>query len=151
MTSLTLVNVNLNAPVKSIMTEKLVKVEPNAIVSRIADLFEKNNLHHLPVINEDGVAVGIISKNDYHKLQHHFTIFNFDEAKDYNKKFFDTLIAEEIMVKKPITIGPGTTIEQALKMFLTNKFHCLLVVDHEKCVGIITPFDFLEMLIEQGK
>lgn len=140
--------INLNQSIKALMSQQLVTVQPNTMVTEVAEIFDNNKFHHLPVIDSEEKPVGIISKNDYHKLQHHFTLFQYKEASRSNEKLFETLIAEEIMTKEPICIGSGTTIRECLKMFISNEFHCLIVVEKGKMVGIITPFDFIKFLNE---
>lgn len=139
-------NIDLEATVKSIMTKNLITVKPYTIVNKVAEIFEKNNFHHIPVLDDTGVPKGVISKSDYHKLQHHFTLFNYKESIRKNEDLFETLRAEEIMAENPICIGSGTSLKQILKIFSRNEFHCLLVTENKKCVGIITPFDFLRLL-----
>ena len=139
-------NINLETTVKSIMTKNLISVNPNTLFNEVAEIFDNNNFHHIPVLDDAGVPKGVISKSDYHKLQHHFTLFNYKEAVRKNEDLFVTLRAEEIMVENPICVGSSTSLKQILKIFSRNEFHCLLVTESKKCVGIITPFDFLRLL-----
>ncbi|WP_235296423.1 CBS domain-containing protein [Portibacter marinus] len=144
---MTLTTIDLSTHVSEIMTASYISVHPDASMFEIKEIFESNNFHHLPVVNENKVGVGVISRSDYNKLLHHFTLFNFEDAKIYNEKFFRSLIASDVMTKNPISVSYHTEINEVLKMFMVNKFHCLLVRSEEKCVGVVTPYDFLELLL----
>lgn len=142
---------NLNVPVNELMSTEIRFVGPDTLMSEIDRIFKTCSFHHLPVINEEGQPVGMISKSDYHKLQHHFTIFNSSEADENNIRLFESLIAEEVMSPNPIVVDADANIDEALKLFMSNIFHSLIVVKNEKCVGIITPYDFIEYLYELVK
>ena len=53
------------------------------------------------------------------------------------------LTVEHIMVKKIITISPGTTIERAAYIMQQNRINALPVIEAEKLVGIITRNNFV--------
>ncbi len=142
--------IDLNVSVQEIMSKNLKSVGPNTLLSEIDTIFKNNNFHHLPVLNEMGGVIGMISKTDYHKLQHHFTLFNYQEAQDANDKFFESLLAEEIMNKNPIVIHKGTTIKETIKMLLRNEFHSLVVIEDNKSIGLVTPHDILKFLIRDN-
>lgn len=54
----------MHAPVKAYMTRKLITGKPAATIREVEQLLYKNNIGHLPVI-EDGFPVGIITRSDY--------------------------------------------------------------------------------------
>lgn len=139
----------LDTTLREIMTEDFIYVKANTLMQEVIDIFDNNPFHHLPVLDHDGKPIGMISKSDYNKLLHHFTLFNYKEAEVNNERFFRSLIAEDVMNKKPITIKVGTNLREILKMFMVNRFHSLIVVEEDRCIGIVTPFDFLELLMEQ--
>lgn len=62
-----------NAPVKSIMSTKLVVVNPDTPVSEIRKLMVEKGVGRIPVI-EDGILVGIITKTDIIRSLHNIEI-----------------------------------------------------------------------------
>ena len=56
-------------PVSTIMTRTLVVIKPNDPIEVVHNLFEKNNFHHMPVVDHNKL-VGIVSKTDYLKIRH---------------------------------------------------------------------------------
>ena len=57
---------------------------------------------------------------------------------------------KEIM-NKVITIKPDATIKDAADLMSKKRFGCLVVVDEEKIVGIITERDILSKVEAKGK
>ena len=91
----------------------------------------KNKITGLPVVRaSDGTLVGIVSRRDVFR--------KFDE---------DQL---SLIMKKDIkTVAPGTSIEDATKIFSEYRIHRLPVVDNGKLVGIITPTDLLDVVMKK--
>jgi acetoin utilization protein AcuB len=58
------------------------------------------------------------------------------------------LTVEMIMIRKIITISPGTTVERAALIMQENRISALPVIDDEKLVGIITTTDVMEVLLQ---
>ncbi|MEJ8542628.1 CBS domain-containing protein [Methanothermobacter wolfeii] len=50
--------------VEEIMKEKVITVSPEASVSDAAELMDKHDIKRLPVVDEDGNLVGIITRGD---------------------------------------------------------------------------------------
>ena len=65
---------NPNTLIRQIMTTNLVSVNPQSKVKNIKEIFDKNNFHHLLVIDNQNELVGIISKVDFFKFAHTLTL-----------------------------------------------------------------------------
>lgn len=135
---------NIHRPVSSIMSTDLKTVDPLVLMTDVAEIFDTNNIHHLPVISDEGLPLGIISRHDYNQLQHHFTRKGWEMAEAANKKLFRTMTAKEVMTTNPVTLDKDASIQQAVDFFLTNLLHSVLVTDEGKCVGIVTPHDVIK-------
>lgn len=126
------------------MTRDVATLHPKDSMTKAKDLFEAHRFHHLPVV-EEGKVVGMVSKSDYAKLLHGFTIFRTQASEDYNEAVFRSILVKEIMSTPVITLGPDDTLELAAAVFRENLFHALPVVDPLKqLLGILTPYDLLE-------
>lgn len=139
-------NLLLQTPIKQIMTSQLTKVSPDTLLTEIAVLFDKDDYHHLPVVDAENKFIGMVSKSDYFKLQHHFTILKLGSYKEQNEKLFHSLIASDIMQTNLHVVHVDDKLEVALNLFLKNRFHSLVVLKKGKCVGIITPYDILKTI-----
>jgi CBS domain-containing protein len=58
---------------------------------------------------------------------------------------------EELMIKNVYTVQPDTPVEEAVKTMNTYEIGCLVVVENERPVGIITERDLLKRVLEQNK
>jgi len=56
-----------------------------------------------------------------------------------------------IMVEKVVTIAPSATVKQAAELMNMHEIGCLVVVDHEKPVGILTERDMLKRIICESR
>lgn len=130
-------------PVNKIMVSHVLSVSPQMTMTEVVSLFKSNNVHHIPVVDQDRV-VGMISASDYHRLEHHFSLFHSAQAEQSNIAIFSSLLAGEVMTKPVATIRATDTLQFAADIFRENLFHALPVVnDLKQCVGILTPYDLL--------
>jgi CBS domain-containing protein len=53
-----------NIQVKDVMSKKLIKLEPEDKVGTAAELFLDNRFHALPVVNNEGILVGLVTTFD---------------------------------------------------------------------------------------
>lgn len=135
---------NIYRPVSEIMTFDLTTVSPGTLMTVVADLFDKHSFHHLPVVDENHLPVGILSRHDFKQLQHHFTKSGCEAAALSNRRLFNSLTVGEVMTRHPITLDKDELLLDVIDIFLANRFHSILVTDAGVCVGIVTPYDLLK-------
>ena len=75
-------------PAKMIMKREVVTVRPTEPLANVAALFWQSRVGCLPVTEEDGKLVGIITEGDFVRLAHHFLVARKD-ARD--EPYRDTL------------------------------------------------------------
>ncbi len=54
------------------------------------------------------------------------------------------------LIKKPITVGPNTTLMKTREILLENKIKRVIVVDKRKPIGVITEKDIAKKIYELG-
>lgn len=127
-----------------IMTTDLITVGPEDRMEKVDKIFNENEFHHLPVVDEENRLVGILSKSDYLMLCNSFTIFNTRIAKEQNRRLFASMLVKEIMQKNAAKLHPDSPILLAVGFFKENLFHAIPIVDMEdKLAGIVTTFDLI--------
>jgi acetoin utilization protein AcuB len=127
-----------------LMTRQLVTVRMDDSLSRIRELFDAHQFHHVLVVEEHKL-VGVISDRD---LLHHISPFighDFSERKQdlatLNKR------AHQVMSRRLLTATPQTTVADATRMILAYQISCLPVIDeHSRPLGIVTWRDLLRAL-----
>lgn len=132
---------------KNIMTTEVKSVSPNCIGSEIAELFESNNFHHVPVVSDENEVVGIISASDYHQLQHHFTRLKLPQSEIENEKLFRSILASEVMTPKPVCLDEDETVGTAVDIFVKNRIRAIIILREGQLAGIVTPIDILKTVV----
>ncbi len=127
-----------------IMRTQLVTVPTDTSLRKAKEIIEEKRINHLLVVNKKGDLVGIVSDRDVRQSwASPATTLSVHELN----YLLTQLTVEHIMVKKIITISPGTTIERAAKIMQDNRINSLPVIEAEKLVGIITSTDVMGVLL----
>lgn len=126
------------------MTAGVVSLKTEDTVDMAYELLEKEKFHHLPVVDEDGLLEGIISKMDLVNLAHGRTLFTVSDRTGLNKTYFRTLRIRDIMTCDVEILAPDDTIEDAMRLFSKNLFHAIPIVKKGKLMGIVSTYDLLE-------
>ncbi|MDX6445855.1 MAG: dehydrogenase [Blastocatellia bacterium] len=94
-------------------------------VREALDVMQRYHISGVPVVDEDGHLVGIITNRD----------LRFEERFD--------LPVSEVMTKQPlVTVSVGTTLDQAKQVLQKHRIEKLLVIDEDKHLkGLITVKD----------
>lgn len=127
-----------------IMHTDLITVSPSTSLEDAAILISKKRIDHLPVVNDNGRLVGILSDRD-------LKLYRASPATTLSKNELNYLlqqvIVEMIMIKTVITISPGTTVERAALIMQENDINALPVTEGDHLVGIITSTDVMGVLL----
>lgn len=127
-----------------IMHTDLVTVTPDTTLVQARDIIAEKQIKHLLVVDKNEELIGIISDRDL--KQSWASPATALSAHELNYLLVK-LTVEMIMIKKIITIPPGTTVERAAQIMQENRISALPVVDDKKLVGIITTTDVMEVLL----
>ena len=137
--------------VKHIMTTDLITADPDETIDAVRHKLIANHIQHIPVV-EGKKILGIISKGDIHRMEHHFTLFQSEKALESNRQIFSTILAAEIMTKSLVKLKDTDSATIAVDLFRENMFHALPVVnDKDQLVGMITPIDLLRYALDDVK
>lgn len=137
---------NLLAPISTIMTKDVIAVNPEDSLAVVKEIFEKKNIHHVPVVRFKSI-VGIISKTDFVHFLHGFKGNEMDRFIDETR--LRSWKAEEIMTKGLAKVDSSEPIRNVLEVFMVNRFHAIPIVDDEQLVGIVTTFDLIKMIANE--
>lgn len=132
-------------------------------VEQVIRVLREHELPGVPVVNEGGRCVGIITEadlviageDDELHLPHYVQLFggvvflesisHFEER--LRKAFAST--AEDMMTPDPVTIEPSATVREAARLIARKKHNRLPVVEHGRLVGVVTRLDVLEALTRE--
>jgi CBS domain-containing protein len=115
----------------------------------VQDKFATYDIRHLPVVNDAGCVVGLISQRHLYKL--HSPRLLEDGSWYYDKDMLDSFILKNVMVKDPYMLKAGNTLKEALDAMAQHKFGCIPIVDEYRLpVGIITRSDILKFFLNHA-
>ena len=146
--------------VADIMTHEVVSVRTDMRVGQIARVFREHQLSGLPVVDEDGELVGVITELDMVKRHARPQMPAFLPllgaflplgTKDYKESLrrITGVMAEDIMTTPVNTISADASVEDAATVMVSNRANPLPVVDDGgRMVGIISRTDILGVIEE---
>jgi CBS domain-containing protein len=119
--------------VGELMTQDLVTLKETQNLAVADELLRLNRIRHLPVLRE-GKLVGLITHRDLLKAT----------ALKCPDPVKQPLWAADIMTREVRTVRPDTSLKEAVKVMLDNKFGCLPVVGEAgNLLGILTEADLV--------
>lgn len=131
--------------VEQIMSKEVLTVTRDTRLAQIAQLMRDKKVRHLPVVDDGGALLGIVSNRDVQRAQPSL-ITTLDRGEvNY---LLDKVSAGDIMHKKVVTCSPRTLVEEAGRLMRPSKIGCLPVVDGGKVVGIVTSVDLLDFFLD---
>ena len=135
-------NPRFEIPLADIMTGDLICLLPEDSLRKVDEIFDSYTIHHIPVVDAEGKLKGIVSRIDFLKANHLFSLFN--ESR------FNELTVADIMTASLTTAEPTDTVALALGVFQKNLIHALPVVEDESLVGLVTTYDILDYFINEN-
>lgn len=145
---------------KDIMTDKAITLKPETdIVNAVKTLLD-NKINGVPVVEEDGSVVGVLTQSDLVaqqkelKLPSFFTlldgVFPLSSYEELDKQLqkISAIVVREAMTPAPSTVTPDTEIAQIATIMADKKLYTLPVVDNGKLVGVVGKEDILRTLVQ---
>jgi len=135
-------------PLKLLMNSPVISVLETDDFSVVKEKFDLHGIRHLPVVNEPGNLVGLISQRDLFRI--HSPRKLEDGSWYYDKQLLDGFILKNVMLKEVFTLHPESTLEEAVKAFVQFKYGCIPIIDrYDIPVGIVTNEDVLRYLLKK--
>lgn len=118
--------------VEQFMAVDLFTVRGEDILDLAANLMHWRHVRHVPVEDDAGHLLGIVSHRDLIKL---LASGKIDRSQP--------IIVRDVMATELITVQPDTPTLEALKLMREHNIGCLPVVKDGCLVGLVTAHDFL--------
>jgi CBS domain-containing protein len=128
--------------VEEFMTTDLFTVHEDEPLDLVANLMDWKHVRHIPVEDERGKLVGLISC---------FEVLRQLE-RNVSEGTKEAVAVSSIMNKDPLTVTPETATLDAIALLRRAHVDCLPVVKENRLVGIVTERDFINVaarLLEQ--
>jgi CBS domain-containing protein len=136
-----------------IMTRNVITATPKTEVREIVDLMIKNRISAVPVVDDGGRVIGMVSEGDLMRRVENNTerrdswwlaaLFSArNDADSYVKSHGRR--AEDVMTREPITISEDTPLYKIAQTLEKNHIKRVPVVTNGKLVGIVSRSNLLQ-------
>lgn len=148
--------------VGEIMDGNPATVTLDADVESVISTLREHELPGVPVVNDGGRCVGIITEadlvlpdegGDLH-LPHYVNVFGGTVFLEPLQRFEERLrkafasTAGDLMSEDPDTVARDTTVAEAARLIHDTGHNRLPVVEHGRLVGVVTRLDVLGALVD---
>ncbi|KXG74456.1 CBS domain-containing protein [Thermotalea metallivorans] len=145
---------------KEIMNRKVIAVNQEMTVDEVVKILLDHGISGVPVVEEDGRVVGIVSETDliYREKRLHLPSFIsilqgivfLESTKDLERqvKKMAAYKVKDVMTKNVITVSEDAALEDVVDIIIDKKVNRVPVTDSKgKLLGIITRSDILRHII----
>lgn len=130
--------------VRNRMTASPYCISKDTSISTALDMMAEGNFHRLPVVEGKRllglVTEGLISEHTPSKATS-LSIYELNYLLSKTK-------VDSIMIKNVITIGPDALLEEAAVLMRKHNVGCLVVLENNEVVGIITHNDIFDAFVD---
>jgi CBS domain-containing protein len=131
--------------VKEMMSRELVTIGPRESCLDAVVRMQRARVRHLPVVNQDGLLVGIVTDRD---LRHHLFTPRVFEALGSTPVdvLLDGVRVAEIMSTDVVTVEAGAPLGAAADAMRKHRVGSLPAMENGRMLGIVTEVDILRQL-----
>jgi CBS domain-containing protein len=142
-----------------IMTKEVVTVKKETTIRELAELFTLHRIGSIPVVDDDGNLIGIVSESDLVEQDKNFhiptviSLFDWVIYLESEKKFERELkkmtaqTVGDIYTKEVETVAPSTLVSDVADIMSRKKIHSLPVIEGGKIVGVVSRIDLIRTMI----
>ena len=149
------ISIKKDVTVEDIMVQDVVTVKKDAPLRELIDIFYKNNLGFLPVIDDEGKLIGEVdlialmekSIPDYASQMANLKFMKSFEPLERLFRDEDNIFVRDIMNKPTITFDKNISLLNAALEFITNKRRQIPVVEKNCVIGIVALKDILQKVL----
>jgi len=127
------------------MTSDPVVITTDTSLKEALELVRSKPFRHLPVLDENGKLVGIVTEKSLVYASPTSTtalsVFEVDYILSRTK-------VGQIIQGSVVTVGPDWPIEEAARVMVDRRIGCLPVVEDDKLIGIISDTDIFRVFVE---
>ncbi|OYZ24356.1 MAG: hypothetical protein B7Y39_01485 [Bdellovibrio sp. 28-41-41] len=131
-------------------SHKVVYVKRHDSLAHAFNLMKRISTRHLPVLDEKGVVIGMLSDRDVLRAMKK-PVGSDWVAVPANPEFNPEDIVQQYMGWPVGSIEESAPLAQAAKTMLENKISALVVTKDHHAIGIVTTEDLLEAFINDHK
>ena len=141
-------------PVRDIMKSPVITISPNALVGDAAQLMEDHTIRRLPVVDEDGLLLGIVTDADVLEAETAETVLSSYEPGAEE----EWLAVEDVMTTDIVTISVDSKVGELAILLMKHKVGGVPVVEAAevngnvagplRVIGIVTETDIFRLIAD---
>lgn len=145
---------------RDIMTSPVITVTAATHIPELARLMRVNQISGLPVVNDAGQLLGIVTDHDlimrnapvreprYFSVLSGVIPLNLEEYRNYRDQLRHTMAvtAADLIEPGVQTITPDTPLAEAMEMMLDPLVTMLPVIEDEQVVGVVTRTNLVRLV-----
>jgi CBS domain-containing protein len=112
--------------VKQIMTTNVISVPEDQTIEDAARLLSSHRISGLPVVNQDGALVGLVTEYDLISKEGH--------------------TVADIMSRSVISVSPETDVEEVSHVLTNRRIRRVPVMEGDQLVGIVSRSDLIKQI-----
>ena len=134
---------------RDVMTKKVITVSSDLSIRKLIQLLITERISGVPVVDDAGEVVGIISERDILKAVDRLikVKVSLDEEREQKGSFN---WVDGIMTKEVISVSEDDPVEHVCKLMSEGKIHRVPVMNGKRIVGIISSMDVLKTVATSG-
>jgi len=138
-----------------VMTHSPMTIAPSTSVRRIAEIMSERRISGLPVVDDAGKLIGIVTEGDLIRraelgterkrgglLETLFSASS--DVEDFIAANGKT--AADVMTNDVVAVAPDATLRQIAHLFATRGIRRVPVVDNDKVVGVVSRADLVHAI-----
>ncbi|MFQ5713623.1 MAG: CBS domain-containing protein [Candidatus Scalinduaceae bacterium] len=143
---------------KCMATKNIITAKETMGIKEAASLLTKHRISSVPVVDDQGSLIGIVSISDIVKtfLPDFVPLVDIDFVKDYGSLDFSAedvkkiaaMTVSGIMTRKVYTVDEECSLVRALSMIKKHNVKALPVVRNGKLIGIVSSVDICRRFLE---
>ena len=145
---------------RDIMTEKVISVQPDTLISELAKIFLDNNISGVPVIDENNRVLGIVTESDliFHSkrlkvpavltILDSFIFLDSPEKMEQELRKIAAASVTDIYTSPAVSITPDTPLDEIASLMTDKKIHTLPVLnDNGEMIGVVGKKDIIRTIL----
>lgn len=150
---------------RDIMSDHPITVRPELTAEELVDLLTTNNIGGAPVVNADGILIGVVSLSDVltnggildlWATGYFHTPTPLEEAVDqagYQIEALTTGFVSDCMSPHVHTANPDTSVESLARTMFDQRIHRMIIVSpqEDRPIGVVSTFDLLKLMAAQDR
>jgi CBS domain-containing protein len=139
------------------MTRHVHVASPLAPFKVLVRLIEENRISAVPIVDQQGVPVGIVSESDLLFKERRLELETSHDLLHVQKRRLERAkaggtVASEVMTSPAITVRSDTSLSQAARLMQERNVRRLVVVDErDRIAGIVSRSDLLQVFLRSDE